>query len=155
LHLILRIYAAGPVMNSPRMGGKREWTGLAGRCPLPRRPLGWFLAWMQITRGQTLGGHAKRREKCPRDRSPRERFSGAWAHSAAHGGFSRTADVASWHNPDLRLAAFEGRFTGGLLTLVTKIGKLPVSEFSLARDQAANPSNEGVGFAGTGPPRAP
>ena len=49
-----------------------------------------------------------------------------------------------WHNPDLRLAAPEGRFTGGLLTLGAKIGKLPASEFSLARNQAANPSNEGV-----------
>ena len=63
-------------------------------------------------------------------------------------------NVAYWHKPDLRLAASEGRFTGGLLTLGTKIGKLPASEFSLARDQAANPSNEGVGFDGAGPPRA-
>ncbi len=63
-------------------------------------------------------------------------------------------DVGYWHKADVRLGAPEGRFTGGLLTLGTKIGKLPASEFSLARNQAANPSNEGVGFDGTGPPRA-
>ena len=64
------------------------------------------------------------------------------------------AKVYSWHKPDLRFAASEGPFTGGLPTLGADIGKLPVSEFSLARNQAANPSNEGVGFDGAGPPRA-
>ena len=66
--------------------------------------------------------------------------------------FKKNGNVAFWHKPDLRFAAPEGRFTGGLLTLGTKIGKLPASEFSLARNQAENPSNKGGGVRRHRPP---